>query len=49
VILHGRVGSDVALTTIDALDLACDTILSAAGVSDANLARAVLAVLWATR
>jgi hypothetical protein len=49
VILHGRVASDVALTTVDALDLACGAILSAAGVSDAGLARAVLAVLWATR
>jgi len=48
VILRGTVPSEVALTTADALDLACGALLSAAGVADPDRARAVLAMLWAT-
>jgi len=40
---------DAVLTAVDSLDLTSAAILTAAGVTDQDMQRTVLAALWATR
>jgi hypothetical protein len=43
-----QVSLDTVLTAVDSLDLVCAAVLTAAGVTDPDTQRAVLAALWAT-
>jgi hypothetical protein len=40
---------DAILTAVDSLDLTSAAILTAAGITDPDMQRSVLAALWATR
>jgi len=44
-----HVSLDTVLTTVDTLDLTSAAILTAAGITDPDTQRAVLAALWATK